>query len=328
VRAASAPANQPLAGEGMPLAMESADGATIAYNTWLWGDSLDPYRSWSEQGIDVGDAVAQPTIYLHDVSTGSDESLGAGTMSPAFRGDGAMAYARGVDPSYRLNTPFHRSIVVRDSSSVTMWSTEPAEYSPVLWADQTLIAYRGMPESEGTDIDAPSEERVLAPSAVVAAIDESATRMLIVDYDPYSSVTTALRVVDPADGSTVAKLDVSEIVDPTTGQVPGGIYGDGEWRGDTIVVPADPGLLLLRFADGELTVDSFLHVDIESNPLKEPRFADETNSVVDAWANTVESVAKSYHVRCDIPQRVCTTDTPASPSAFGRPVAKTIGGHQ
>lgn len=322
-RATSAPALQPLTGEDLPIAVRSPDGTRVAYDTWRWIGSIDPRKSWAQQGVEQGDALGFPTLYVRDARTGADTSLGAGTMSPAFRRDGALAYARAIDPPYRLGRTYRRAIVVRDAHGETTWSSGAGAYSPRMWVGQTLIAYRAVREAQGWDVlafDGPGKGRLLARSAQVVAVDPSGSGVLIADEDLSSGATTALRVVNPANGATRATLQVSSVVDPATGEPLRFADGTGDWRGDAIVVRADAGLLILRFASGTLTARSFLHVDVRTGPLKEPRFADATHHVIDAWTHLPRGRG-SARLRCDVVRRSCLMGAPAPPSRFGRPVA-------
>jgi hypothetical protein len=142
IQLADAPVT-PLAGWMSPAALPSPDGRYLAYNLWRKLRADDPTRSWSDQGIEPGDPLAVPQIRLLDLELGGDELLADGAYSVAWRGDGALAYARGVERAYRAFVPYETELVVRTSGGTEQrWSTQPAQYVAVAWAADNLIAYR------------------------------------------------------------------------------------------------------------------------------------------------------------------------------------------
>ena len=161
-------ASSPLSGWIAPVAVPTADGGQLLYSTWRELRHDDPKLSWSKQGIGPGDALATPTLRVHDFGSGRDTPVDKDSFSAAVRSDGTIAYVRGTDV-YRAFTNYTGDVVVRSSLSArpVVWSTEPAEYVVAAWAGSTLLAYR-IDEGEKLDVLAfggPGRQRLLMPDA-------------------------------------------------------------------------------------------------------------------------------------------------------------------
>ncbi|MGH3053680.1 MAG: hypothetical protein ACRDL7_01720, partial [Gaiellaceae bacterium] len=121
-------ASSPLSGWMAPVAVPTADGRLV-YSTWRELRQEDPKLSWSKQGIHPGDALGEPSLWIHDFGSGLDTKIDTDSFSAAVRADGAIAYVRGTDV-YRAFKNYTGDIVVRSSVSAqpVVWSTESAEY--------------------------------------------------------------------------------------------------------------------------------------------------------------------------------------------------------
>jgi hypothetical protein len=261
VRLAAAPVT-PLAGWMTPAASPSPDGRFVAYSTWRRLRADDPLRSWADQGIGDGDALAIPSVRVHDLATGGDALVAEGAYGAVWRADGALAYARGRDTAYRAYRPYETHVVVRKSieEPEQTWSAEPGRYVPVAWAGDRLVAYR---LSEGEHVDTlvlaePGVERMLVPGGTVVAVSPDGAEAFV--EDGAAAGRPRVRIVDVATGETraAARMDI-----------PVG-YG-GDWRSDLVVASAGRELRVFRIRDGRIGLER--RIALGAFPT-EPRFAD------------------------------------------------------
>jgi hypothetical protein len=299
----------PLAGWLTPAAVPSPDGRYLAYNAWRELRPDDPKLSWSDQGIEPGDALATPSIRLYDASAHTDTVLEEGAFSLAWRADGAVAYFRGSEHDYRAGVPFVGDVVVRNAFAgrPELWSAEQARYVVVAWAGRTLIAYR---EGDGEmldviALDGPGRVRVLASDSALVALSPDGRRALV-EQGPAEG-RPALRVLDVATGEQEAELDLTT-VDPAVATV--GYAGD--WRGDRVVASSTSGLAVFRIGRGSIELERTVDVS-GSRTIAEPRFADTTGSRVTAWTSTR---AGAVFLDCDLLAHRCERAVPL-PNARG-----------
>jgi hypothetical protein len=277
----AAPPVAPLAGWLTPAAVPSPDHRYLAYNAWHELRPDDPALSWSDQGIERGDALATPSIRLYDTAARTDAPLEEGAFSLAWRTDGALAYFKGTERDYRAGVMYEGDILVRPSlgAEPVKWSSGQARYIVAGWARGTLIAYRER-EGEALDVlafDGPGRMRVLAPDSALVAISPDG-RQTFVEQGPAQGRPT-VRVLDVASSKQVARLDLTR-VDPALGAV--GYTGD--WRGDRILASSASGLAVFRVGPKTIALEQALRV--KSPGLSEPRFADASQRHVLAWAST------------------------------------------
>jgi hypothetical protein len=297
VRLAGTPVT-PLAGWMSPAAAQSSDGGYIAYNVWRKLRADDPTRSWSDQGIEPGDALAAPQIRLVDLELGQDELLADGAYSVAWRADGALAYARGVERAYRAFVPYETELVVRARDGAEQrWSADRAQYVAVAWAADNLIAYR---ISAGEHVDTlvfgrPGQERLLVEGGTLVALSPDGSKAFVEEGS--ASGRPRARVVDVATGETQAALPVRE-----------GLSYAGDWSRDLVVARGRTGLVVFRVRGGAITVVQELAVD---QGAKEPRFTDPTGREIIASKDTARG---TVFLRCDRKTRSCAERQ----SEFGR----------
>jgi hypothetical protein len=307
VRLASAPV-APLAGWLTPAAVPSSDHRYLAYNAWKELRHDDPSLSWSDQGIERGDALATPSIRIYDLATGTDQVLEKGAFSVAWRDDGALAYFRGAERDYRAGIVYDGDVFVRSSlaDEPVRWSSARARYIVAGWAGKTLVVYR---EREGEALDVlafngPGQMRVLAANSALVAVSPDG-RQAFVEQGPAQS-RPMVSTLEIATGKQLAKLDLTR-VDSAVGAV--GYAGD--WRGDRVVASSASGLAVFRVGAGTIALEQALRV--KSPGLSEPRFADASPQHVTAWAST-RSGGVLYD--CDRKTSRCTRFTPV-PRARG-----------
>lgn len=288
VRLAGAPV-APLAGWMSPAAAQSPDGRYVAYNVWRKLRADDPTRSWSDQGIEPGDALAVPQIRLVDLELDQDHLLVDGAYSVAWRADGALAYARGVERAYRAFMPYETELVVRAPDGVEQrWSADRAQYVAVAWAANSLIAYR---ISAGEHVDTlairrPGRERLLVEGGTLVALSPDGSKAFV--EEGAASGRPRARVVDVATGETQAALPVRE-----------GLSYAGDWARDLVVARGRTRLLVFRVRGGTIAVEQELAID---QGAKEPRFTGPTGSEIIASKDTSRG---TVFLRCQRAGRSC-----------------------
>ncbi|MBW3576651.1 MAG: hypothetical protein KY462_02710 [Actinobacteria bacterium] len=116
-----------LSGSLSPAVLAEPGGDRIVYRAWDDARVLDPGRSLAEQGIHRDDPLGTPVLRLFDPSTGSDRVLVEGVDSAAWRADGALAYAQGVDPVFRAGRAWNAVVTVRPDldGDAVVWSSQP-----------------------------------------------------------------------------------------------------------------------------------------------------------------------------------------------------------
>jgi hypothetical protein len=303
----AAPPVTPLAGWLTPAGVPSADGRYLAYNAWKELREDDPALSWSDQGIEPGDALATPSIRLYDGAGDRDEVLQDGAFSLAWHSDGALGYFRGLERDYRAGMPFIGEVVVRPSldAKPQVWSSEPGRYIVAAWAGSTLIAYR---EHEGEALDVvafggPGEMRILARGSTLVAVSPDG-RQAFVERGPAQG-RPRVALLDIADGSTIAGLDLTKI-DPSVGTV----SYSGDWRGHRVVAPSASGLAVFRVGRKTIRLEQALPITTAGG-VAEPRFA--AYDRITAWTSGPRG---GVFLDCDLASSRCERVVPL-PTARG-----------
>ena len=271
----------PLAGWLTPAAVPSPDHRYLAYNVWKELRHDDPQLSWSDQGIERGDALATPAIRVYDATTGTDQVLEEGAFSIAWRDDGALGYFKGAERSYRAGVVYDGDVFVRSSlhTEPVRWTSVRGRYIVNGWAGKTLVAYRER-EGEALDVvafDGPGRMRILASDSALVALSPDG-RQAFVEQGPAQGRPT-VRTLDVATGKQAAELDLTGI-DPAVGAV--GYAGD--WGGSHVVASSASGLAVFRVGPKRIALEQTLRV--KSPGLSEPRFTDGSRRHVTAWAST------------------------------------------
>jgi hypothetical protein len=325
-RTLAAPALAPLSGASGPVATVSPDGQMLAYHTWQWKSDYDWFQPLEDQGVADGDPIGTPVVHVLNLVTSVDNALEVGSLSPAWRSDGALAYTHGPR-NYRWNSPYLREVVVRTSpTSVTTWSATPDVYRVEGWANFRLIVSRSV--AGGPDeldvFDGPGRSRVLADAGSLLAISPDGTEALVAD--PASDADPRLRLIRIADGSEAAVLPLTSVVDPTFATPVAFVAGPADWEGGHVVASTDTGLVVLSVAGDVLAVEQVLHLDQATAPngmLYEPRFANADGSSIVAWEDVATPLGKpwsSAQLVCDRVQLTCTQSDAVSATHQPRPV--------
>jgi hypothetical protein len=323
------PAIAPLAGGLAPVATPAPDGRLVAYNTWRELRAIDKEKSLGEQGIETGDPVGIPVIRVLDIESGTDRALEEGSQTPAFRADGALAYALGVEPPFRVNLRYLSRIVVRETldSAPVVWTDEPANYFVYGWAGKRLVAYR-MSEGEHLEtlvLDGPGELRVLADGAGVIALSPDGQRALLADQ----AVPGRVRLVDLEGGKELSSLDLSGVVGTDGAPLPWA-SASGDWSGSRAVATGGPGLLVIEVKGNELALEATLALDAERYPgsLAEPRFLDASGASVFApsFKATDGGDVLGVGLVCELATATCRETAAGDPKRWQRLVYSTSRG--
>jgi hypothetical protein len=311
VTLAAAPVT-PLAGWLTPVAVPSTDGRYVAYNAWRELREDDPALSWQDQGISSGDALARPSIRLHDLESGTDRKFVDGGFSLAWRDDGAIAYFKGAERDYRAGIRYVGDVFVRDAvqGPARRWTPKTDRYVVAGWAGRTLLVYRvGAGESlDVLALDGPGKRRIFASDAGLVAISPDGSNALV-EHGPGAG-PPRVDLLAVGNGERVASLDLTT-VDPSVGIV--GYSGD--WRGDLVAAASASGLALFRITGDRIELAQTLRAK-PGQGIAEPRFVEAAR--VTGWTSTSSGGA---FVDCDRASGRCaqTVPTPAARGAEGFP---------
>lgn len=296
----------PLTGSLTPVGVTTADGAYVVYSSWRQLARIKPDARG--QGLSTGDPVGVPSVRLFDVRSGKDALLATGAASAAVSTAGAVAYLAGDSTVVRQDVEYTGRIVVADTPNAKprVWTSRPGRYLPYAWAGTTLLAYRGVPDSEGADLYAftgPDASSLLAPSAYVVAVSPDGNEILA------SVGTRMLERIRVTDGAVQDSLALDSLGSP-------GLHAlmySGSWRGDRVVANSDQGLVVLNIRGG-LHVESHFATPSFPHGIAEPTFVDETR--VQGWADlpdpstTAGDVGEPAYdnalVECDLATGRCT----------------------
>ena len=311
-----------------PVAVSSSDGKLLAYNTWQELRTVDDEQSFSEQAIADGDALGVPSVRVHD-DAGNDVVVARGAYSAAWRQDGALAFAKGVDPDFRAGRTYNAQVVVRRGihGRDIAWTMEPAHYVVYGWAGDRLLFYRvGLGEKlELFVAEGPGKLRPLADGSAIA-VSPDATRVAVLSQD-----ATNVRVLDVSSGSELSWLDVTTATPPVTW-----VAYSGSWVGDHIVAPASAGLAILHVSSRSLELEQVLSLDHAEFPagVQQPRFTDAAGNEIAATADIPPARGRagaSFLLQCDRIARSCDRSEAAPAKEWLRqvdePSASGEGGH-
>jgi hypothetical protein len=332
--ALSKPAFAPLVGSLAPTATISPGGDLVAYNSWETLASIDQSKSLEEQGIESGTPAGVPTVRVLDLGTGEETALEPGSLSPTFRGDGALACVAGTEPAYHVNERYLGRVVVRETpfSEPVTWLDEAGRYIAYGWAGKRLVVYR-ISEGEHLEtlvLDTPGKVRTLADGAGVIALSPDGSQALVVDSEPPARI----RTLDLASGKEVASVDLAEAKAPDGAPIVWAGYS-GDWQGDRAVATGGPGLIVLHADAFSLDVVGVLPFDTKQFPggFVEPRFVDESSESVAGWslqAGAADNPDRVLGVAlvCDLSSGSCEQTEPSDPSQWNRLVYSTSTGGQ
>lgn len=314
-----------LMGWQSPVGVPSADGSTVAYSAWTELVSVESGVSWSHQGVEPGDPVAMPSIRLFNLGTGEDTIFEEGAYSVAWRADGVIAYVKGIELYYRADMPYLGQILVRSAidGQPEVWVSDLDRFVVLGWAGSKLLAYRQI-EAEGGEgvdllvIEGPGDMTILAKSSELVAISPDASQLLLYDAAARDAV-----LLDVVSGAELARLDLEEAFDPTSGAALRYAAYGGSWAGDRVVAETSTGIVLFKVSGASLTIEKTIPFPHELFPMEvhEPQFVDETGSTFVAWAPVFADQAAGtgrvyVYVSCVVETMVCTVGPAQSTDVF------------
>jgi hypothetical protein len=307
---------RPVADQYWDTAVLSSDGSTLVYESAVSG------RRQQEAGS---------AFRWRDLATASDQELEPETYAPVSSADGRLAYGRTVPHSGGgdVGAVFPSRIEVRSSlhSPPAIWTADAAAYLPVAWAGTELLVERVGDNASKTlwAYTGPEEARSLGAGWLIA-VSPDGTRALIGEGSRYGggSPASGLRIVDVTTGATVVALDLAA---STPGQMPwqsAAPTGPGDWRGDTIIMPAPLGVVRLRLRGSDLSLASLDKLQITQSlagaEFHEARFAANGDQTALILANVIPAgggQTMPAALSCDLAQRIC--DLSGSETGARRP---------
>jgi hypothetical protein len=309
-----------LIGPLSPVAVRSADGTLVVYNTWADLRTVDRGKSFSQQGIADGEALGTPSLRVHD-GAGHDYLVAKGAYSAAWRDDGAIAFVKGVDSHFRAGRAYEGQVVVREGvhGRETPWTDDAAHYVVYGWAGDRLLFYRvGFGEKlELLVADRPGSIRPLADGSAIA-ISPDAARVAVVSQDG-----TNVRILNVASGRELSWIDLTTATPPLRW-----VAYSGSWVGDHLVAPASPGLAVFHVGTDSIELEQVLGLDRTTFPagVQEPRFVDDEGNEIAAVADVPPTNADggvSMLLQCDRIARTCERGESAPSKDWLRLVAPT-----
>ncbi|MFV0295245.1 MAG: YncE family protein [Hyphomicrobiaceae bacterium] len=297
-----------------PVAIRSQDGQSIFYNAWTELRQVNPYQSYSEQGLHMGDPVAIPSIRSVDLDSGDESIVAQGAFSLAENQDGRLAFFKGSEDQFKLDKPYVGNIVVQSPSGQEqeIWTSSAASYIVVGWAGSTLLAYEKF-EGEALSVialDGPSDARVLRPMSSIVAISPDGTRVLLTNPPAHT-----VELVDVATGASLDVLNVSEDT-PDSIRNPSYVGYAGDWQGDTVAAGLSnsnglgSSIILFRIDGNTISVVDVVDPDMPKGTLGmyEPRL---NGNELYSWAavNDMSSnreVQRYFKVSCNLVSRTCS----------------------
>jgi hypothetical protein len=252
-----------------------------------------------------------PVLRLHDLRTGDDEALDRGSLSAAWRSDGALAYFKGlpggVELAVRERPRGH--VVVRDDprSRPVRWTRGSGQYVLAAWGGSRLIAYRigrGTQPPDLLALDRPRRVRVLAKRSVLVALSPDGERAVV---SAYGAKPPLIRLLEVATGRELARLRVEgRGAWPTIDWITEG----GSWTRDLVVAKASPGVAVFRVTSETIELEQVVLFERARFPLGvfEPQAQSDGRHIV-AWAQLEpaprQPVPDTAVLRCDRQTRRC-----------------------
>ena len=289
--------NATLIGTLAPVAVPSASGAAIAYNSWRG---------------------RRPVVRIRDLRTGRESVLAEGAHSPAWTRDGKLAYFKALEPELRDPRRYLGHVVVRRSRGAPpgRWTAAAGRYVVAGWARGRVLFYRvGESFPDLLVLDGRQRQRLLARGAALVAISPDGRRAVV---SRYRALPPVVRVVDIRSGRTVAGLRAMAGVRVDY------VLESGSWVGDLVFAATTNGIAIFRITGGALRLEQVL-LSAGTFPvgLLEPRAA-AGGRRVSAWGELQrrprQGVPDAVLVECDRVTLRCARAGVASSASPPRPV--------
>ena len=271
-------------------------------------------------------ARERPVLRVRDTETNEDVVVDEATYSFAWRGDGALAYFKGLNPRVPDPTFYRGHVLVRTSPTAdpVRWTAKSAGYVVTAWTGDRLIVHQrqatGWPNL--LVFDAPKRPRVLAKRAALIAVSPDGSRAFVTK-EPQEG--PAVAIVDIGTGDELASFAFSDDVTHAGGQSINYVSDSGAWTGDTVVAAVTSGVAVFDVAGDEIALEELLFLDPEVFPLglSEPKFLDGDRYFVGA-AELRErpraAFARTALMECDRIERRCVLGRSAPAFQPPRPV--------
>ncbi|MGK2876008.1 MAG: hypothetical protein ACSLEW_10280 [Nocardioides sp.] len=291
-----------------PLGVPTAD--KIYYNDWHKLLEVDPYESYSEQGINTGEPLATPSIRTIDLATGEDALFARGAYSVAASATGSLAYVETDTTDVLVNTPVTGKLMVSvGGEPPERWGDEGTTLIAAAWAGSILLAYQtdGAGSIHLLAWSGPKDYRDLGPGTLVA-VSPDGSRVVMSD-----AASSGLWLVDVASAELLDQVPLAEMDGDSDAEVMTAIGYGGDWYGNSVVAEFSHGFVVLdvsdmemeprlvaKIGDGELTL-----------PPHEFRFVAGDEGQLTAWVPR-ETGRKSdvqrtnFPLSCDVAARTCT----------------------
>jgi len=234
------------------------DGRRLLYHFWEQVADF-PTEAPGDPVVEEGTRLSTPTVRMYDLASGADNLVVSGARSMAWRSDGLLAYARGVEPDYRYNLPYLQQVIVQQGldGPPEAWTAEADCYTVLQWVKDSLLVWREFPGESG-------ELLVLSRPGQMTKVLDLGERFLAAGPDgelilaANSSDTGApvIRVIDWEAGGEVARLSLEGVCDPAGGGPITGVDA-AAWEGNTVVAALYPAhLAVLSVGDGTLRLEN------------------------------------------------------------------------
>jgi hypothetical protein len=289
----AAPVSTALVGTLSPAAVADPSGARVlAYNSWR---------------------AKRPVIRLRELATGRESTLEDGTVSLAWRRDGALAYFKALQPDFGDARRYTGHVVVRRSRDATpiSWTRKPGRYVVAAWARKRLLVYRmGKRWPDLLVLDGRGRVRVLTRAGALVAVSPDGRRAFVATY---GSSPPRVRVMDLARGNAVANW-------APRGRAIRWLGEAGSWSGENVAATASSGIAVFHVRSPRIDLEQVVSLPREafSTGVLEPRLGPGERLV--AWAELTsrprEPIPRAAVLECDRVKLRCEQAPPVS-SALG-----------
>lgn len=279
-----------------PVAVPSADGKAVAYNSWRGN---------------------RPVLRIRDLSSRRESIVDEGAHSVAWARDGTLAYFKALRPGVGDPRRYLGHVVVRRAEGTVprTWTSQPGRYVVAAWAAGRILFYRlGTSFPDLLMLERPQRQRLLARRSALVAVSPDGRHVFV---SRYGASPPDVRVLDVASGAEVARLDVKS-------QQLSYVVESGSWTDSRVFAPTTTGVAVFRVAADAVELEQVLRAGTQFPlGLSEPR-ADGAGRRFMAWgaleAQPRQAVPQAALVVCDRVTLRCARATVGSAAAPPRPI--------
>jgi hypothetical protein len=211
----------------------------------------------------------RPVVRVYDLGRNEDTILDVGAYSIAWRGDGGLAYFKGLERRIRNPRRYPGHVVVRDSLQArpTRWTRRPGRYVVAAWAGRRVVGYRlragGFPHL--LVLDRPGRSRILARASVLVALSPDGRQAFVA---PHGASPPLVRILNVADGSEVSRFSFGAPEARRLGAAGVSFVGEsGSWVRGVVIAPVTNGVAVFRVSGGKVGLEQMLRFDPELFPV-------------------------------------------------------------